>query len=196
MNGTKWTENNQSSPHFAGPPARANSAARNRVLAPQGGGREPQHLSARRLSASPASSLKRERGEGVSKGEGGGIVQNVTNSNTFATKSGKWTRGPCCPHVAPIYAHLWSVYPQKCLFFANVFTLRSNLLSEGGGWGISFHCFRAVGESGRSHMAPHQLPRRGSLRIHAPPPAPPLSEGRGQNRGGVIAGGRILRSSS
>ncbi len=147
MNGTKWTENNQSSPHFAGPPARANSAARNRVLAPQGGGREPKHLSARRLSASPASSLKREGGEGVSKGEGGGIVQNVTNSNTFATKSEKWTRGPCCPHLPFIYgssmAHVWPVPPKSVQFFT---------VSERN-WKIQFHCFWPVGESGRSHRA-------------------------------------------
>ena len=79
-------------------------------------------------------------------------------------------------HVDLIYGpsmiHVGHRTPQKCYDFAHVVALRSNLFSGG-----DFHCFRAVGESGRSHMAPPPAPtwlpqNPRPPRNPRPPPAP------------------------
>ena len=95
------------------------------VLAPRGAGRELKSLPARKLSS--PSSLKRERGEGGCRGEGGGFLENVYKSNTFEAKTEKSFRHQCCLHVRLVYASSMprvrlvyaSCTPRLCLVYAS-----------------------------------------------------------------------------
>ena len=105
-------------------------------------------------------------------------------------------------HVALIYGpsmvHVWSMYgpciprtPQKCLFFANVFTLRSNLFSEGGAEDFPLFSSRR-----RIRAIPHGPPPAPTSWLPQnprPPPRAPPERGEGAEQGGgVIAGGADL----